>query len=225
MKPRRKRLLAGLAGALVVNLLLFGLLPVLVGTQSSGTDLEDITAVQLVDVTPPAPPPEKEETSEPPKPPEPPKIMPAMTMPRKPVDVPRMDLQLPDLNFEINPQLAAGMAVAAPPAEAAPAPAALSSDLFSLEEVDQVPAVQKQVKPPYPQRAKRLNVEGVVEVRFLVNQDGSVSDVEIVSATPAGMFEDSVLKTLPRWKFSPGKKDGQLVRTRVVTSIKFELTR
>ena len=72
MKPRRKRLLAGLAGALVVNLLLFGLLPVLVGTQSSGTDLEDITAVQLVDVTPPAPPPEKEETPEPPKPPEPP---------------------------------------------------------------------------------------------------------------------------------------------------------
>ena len=69
-----------------------------------------------------------------------------MTMPRKPVDVPRMDLQLPDLNFEINPQLAAGMAVAAPPAEAAPAPATLSSDLFSLEEVDQVPAVQKQVK-------------------------------------------------------------------------------
>ena len=111
MKPRRKRLLAGLAGALVVNLLLFGLLPVLVGTQSSGTDLEDITAVQLVDVTPPAPPPEKEETPEPPKPPEPPKIMPAMTMPRKPVDVPRMDLQLPDLNFEINPQLAAGMSL------------------------------------------------------------------------------------------------------------------
>lgn len=224
MKPRRKRLLAGLVGALLVNLLLFGLLPVMVGTQSSMSDLEDITAVQLVDVTLPKPPPE-DTPEEQPKPPEPPQITPIMTMPQKTADIPRMDLQLPSLNFEINPQLASGMAVAAPPAESAPAPAALARDLFSVEEVDQVPTLRKQIKPPYPQRAKRLNQEGVVEVRFLVNQDGSVSDVEILSATPEGMFEDSVLKTLPRWKFSPGKKDGQLVRTRVVTSIKFELTR
>jgi protein TonB len=37
------------------------------------------------------------------------------------------------------------------------------------------------------------------------------------------VFEDSVLQTLPSWKFSPGKVVGEPVSSWVVTTIRFEL--
>ena len=48
---------------------------------------------------------------------------------------------------------------------------------FSITDVDQAPAPLFQLKPDYPQTAKRSNVTGKVSVMFLVDQNGNVLDV------------------------------------------------
>ena len=53
--------------------------------------------------------------------------------------------------------------------------------------------------------------------------DGSVASVEILSSEPPGVFDDSVRKTAPTWRFEPGRIDGKAVASWVVTDVRFEL--
>lgn len=59
------------------------------------------------------------------------------------------------------------------------------------------------VAPEYPRGAERRNLEGHVTVRYNVTPEGEVADVEVVEATPAGVFERSVLRALERWRYAP----------------------
>ena len=58
-------------------------------------------------------------------------------------------------------------------------------------------------QPAYPPEAARSKTSGQVVVSFTVNSDGSVSDIDIVSARPRGVFERNVQAALRRWKFQP----------------------
>ncbi|MEO6173343.1 MAG: TonB family protein, partial [Arenimonas sp.] len=58
-------------------------------------------------------------------------------------------------------------------------------------------------QPDYPPEALRNGVTGSVEVEFVVNRDGSVSDVHVVKATPRGTFERNVQNTVKKWQFQP----------------------
>ena len=58
-------------------------------------------------------------------------------------------------------------------------------------------------QPAYPPEAKRLGTAGEVVVSFTVNSDGSVSNIDIVSARPRGVFERNVQAAVRRWKFEP----------------------
>jgi protein TonB len=66
-------------------------------------------------------------------------------------------------------------------------------------------------------------VEGEVQVKMLVQQDGSVAQVFIVDARPKGLFEEAVRKSILQWRFSPGKMQGKTVTAWVVTTIHFDL--
>ncbi len=78
-------------------------------------------------------------------------------------------------------------------------------------------------EPPYPYRARQRGIEGDVRVRLLVRADGSVGRVEILSADPPGVFDDTVMQTVPRWTFAPGKIGGRAVASWVVTTVHFTL--
>ena len=62
-------------------------------------------------------------------------------------------------------------------------------------------------------------------MRFLVDRQGGVRNLEVIKAKPAGVFEETVLKTVGRWRFAPGVKDGEPVETWVETIIRFKLER
>jgi TonB family protein len=94
---------------------------------------------------------------------------------------------------------------------------------FEAYELDQPPQAVFQVPPPYPFEAREQGVEGAVQVRMLVESDGSVAKVLIIDSRPKGLFEDSVMKSLPQWRFSPGKIEGKTVTAWVVTTIHFDL--
>ncbi len=79
------------------------------------------------------------------------------------------------------------------------------------------------MKPIYPYRAKRLNITGKVDVKFLVDEKGYVSSIKILKSIPDGIFDESVRKALASWRFSPGEFDGRAVSTWVVTTIEFDM--
>lgn len=56
--------------------------------------------------------------------------------------------------------------------------------------------------PAFPRAAERREIEGHVVVRYTVTAEGGVADVEVVEATPAGVFERSVLRALERWQYA-----------------------
>lgn len=60
----------------------------------------------------------------------------------------------------------------------------------------------------YPPAARAAGIEGYVVVRYDVGIDGRVSNVRVVSAEPAGVFDESALQAVSRWRFSEPKRDG-----------------
>jgi len=58
-------------------------------------------------------------------------------------------------------------------------------------------------QPEYPADARRNEITGNVEVEFVVNRDGSVSEVRVVKSNPRGTFDRGVLTTVKKWQFQP----------------------
>lgn len=100
----------------------------------------------------------------------------------------------------------------------------LGSKEFGLGEVDRGPQILKQQKPAYPLVARRRNLTGRVTVKFLVDRHGKVRKPRIVEAHPRGVFEQSVLDSITKWRFKPGVLKGREVATWVVLPIQFRLT-
>jgi protein TonB len=63
------------------------------------------------------------------------------------------------------------------------------------------PKLLQDAPPRYPLPALRRKVEGQAEVAFTIQPDGSVRNVQLVSSTPAGMFDDSAVAVASRWRF------------------------
>ncbi|NVJ85594.1 MAG: M56 family metallopeptidase [Algoriphagus sp.] len=76
----------------------------------------------------------------------------------------------------------------------------------------------------YPAKAKETGIEGTVVLAFVVNTDGSISDVEILRGIGAGCDEEAlrVIQNAPNWE--PGKQRGREVRTRMRLPIRFKLS-
>lgn len=75
----------------------------------------------------------------------------------------------------------------------------------------------------YPSQARRMNVEGTVYVQFVIEKDGSLTDIKIVKGVGAGCDEEAerVIKEAKKWK--AGKQRGLPVRQRMVMPIIFKL--
>ena len=56
--------------------------------------------------------------------------------------------------------------------------------------------------PQFPRAAERRGIEGHVVVRYNVAPDGAVADVEVVEATPAGVFERAVMRAMEGWRYA-----------------------
>lgn len=56
--------------------------------------------------------------------------------------------------------------------------------------------------PEYPSLALRLGIRGKVDVELVVDENGNVESVTILSSTNK-MFENSVVTALKRWRFTP----------------------
>jgi len=64
------------------------------------------------------------------------------------------------------------------------------------------------VPPAYPPRAMVAGIEGTVELSYRIGADGSVSQIRVLQARPAGLFEDAAKTALGAWRF-PAAAAGQ----------------
>ena len=75
----------------------------------------------------------------------------------------------------------------------------------------------------YPEKAKAEGIEGRVFVSFIIEKDGSISNVKLLRGIGGDCDEAAVemVKNMPKWK--PAKQRGKPVRCQFTLPIKFEL--
>jgi TonB family protein len=75
----------------------------------------------------------------------------------------------------------------------------------------------------YPAQARRMGIEGTVIIVFVVNTDGSISDVDVVRGIGGGADEEAirVVQNSPFWE--PGKQRDRVLNTRMRLPIRFKL--
>jgi protein TonB len=249
------RFSALLAGAAVISMGIFALVPLLLRQTSCQPHFPRVSYALLIPIRPELPPdsmqPEQdlEPPPEAPEPPEPeieadtpdiPEIKPPEVEPpetaaeitRETLDMPPLEpwtlappapdppplhavalsalpVQSTPMNLKVNLRVGRAPAPRAVARPAVPQKPAATQTRFGLHEVDQKPVSLATLKPDYPFRAKRMGIEGYVTVQFLVDRSGRTQDLTIVAAEPTGIFDQTVRKAVPRWRFKPGKKAGR----------------
>ena len=76
----------------------------------------------------------------------------------------------------------------------------------------------------YPRVSRDNNSQGKAFVRFTVNSDGSIQDVEVIKSS-GDIYLDKeairVIEAMPKWK--PGRQLGKAVRVKFVLPVNFRL--
>jgi protein TonB len=82
--------------------------------------------------------------------------------------------------------------------------------------------LQEHIK--YPQICVEQNVQGRVQVAFVVNRDGSIVDVKILRSPDSNLSKEAerVVKMMPKWK--PAKQGNKTVRSRFNLPVNFRLS-
>lgn len=76
----------------------------------------------------------------------------------------------------------------------------------------------------YPQEAREQNIQGKAFVCFVVEKDGSITDVKIMKSSGSDLLDQEamrVVKSMPRWE--PGKQGGKVVRVKFTVPVMFRL--
>lgn len=75
----------------------------------------------------------------------------------------------------------------------------------------------------YPAIARENSIEGLCVVQFVVNEDGSITDVKVLKDIGGGCGDEAarIVKKMPKWK--PGKQRGKAVRVQYNLPIRFKL--
>ena len=112
------------------------------------------------------------------------------------------------------PSVLSGAAVAA-------ATATEAEQIFAMADLDQVPRAVYQPAPEYPAALRKQKIDGTVHVLFMVDRTGRV-DSPLVQKSTNPAFEPAALQAVKRWRFEPGKRNGEAVVFRMRVPITFK---
>ena len=75
----------------------------------------------------------------------------------------------------------------------------------------------------YPALARQRKIEGHVKVEFLIQSDGSLTDVKVVQRLGSGLDEEAVrlIKAAPKWE--PARFEGKPIKQKMVLPVVFQL--
>ena len=129
----------------------------------------------------------------------------------------------------VQPAVTAQPAAASSEPLAAPAPdspvaiaSAVDLTYYSARDVDVHPRALRTITPDYPEDADRQRVSGTVRLQLKIEADGRVVDVDVVSSTPSGVFDDAAAKAFRAASFAPALKNGRPVRALVLIEVAYD---
>jgi TonB family protein len=118
------------------------------------------------------------------------------------------------------PPAAPAGAEAAPPAPSPPVQRGTLVDV--TDPAVTAPVLVRDVKPTFPEIARVARATGVVELRALVDENGSVRDVAVVrSSRPGVRFEIEAERAVRLFKYRPATQGGVAVKTWVRVRVNF----
>lgn len=129
--------------------------------------------------------------------------------------------------------LAIGVTVYAPEEEEDPAMPELSEvSVISLRDNPDLARMIREARnqpvdplreAPEPMELPERQVQGFVQLEYTVNPDGTVTDVRVVGAAPAGVFDDRAVERLQNSLRSPAYEDGEAVARRASETLEFSV--
>jgi periplasmic protein TonB len=150
------------------------------------------------------------------------------------------DEVIDDLNYDLSVEIDQYTVIAAPSqSTGAGSKAVVVKEEEKEEEVEEIFTIVEEAAEPkdgweryftyigeniqYPRSAMRQGIEGKVYLRFVVNKDGTVSDISVLKGIADECDQEAVrvLQHAPSWK--PGKQRGRAVRQWFTMPIEFRL--
>lgn len=86
------------------------------------------------------------------------------------------------------------------------------------------PNYDRNPPPEYPRRARQLGFEGTVLLQVWVNPNGGVDHAKIAASSGYAMLDDSALRAVKGWRFTPARQGDQPVAALVQVPVRFTLT-
>ena len=84
------------------------------------------------------------------------------------------------------------------------------------------PELVFKVDPEYSEQARKSKYQGTVVLNLIVQKDGSVRDIRVM--TPLGMgLDEKAIEAVRQWRFRPGQKGGAPVDVSAVIEVTFRL--
>jgi TonB family protein len=111
---------------------------------------------------------------------------------------------------------------AEPPPPPPPAPPVVVPTPIQMQ-WEEAPRLLQMVTPIYPDSARRAGIDGQVNLRITVDEQGFVTDAEVVSARPAGLFEEAAVSAILQWVFEPARSGGRPIKVQMGQQINFSL--
>jgi TonB family protein len=98
----------------------------------------------------------------------------------------------------------------------------MGGGVFSIGGGVSEPRLLSQVQPEYSDDARKARVQGTVELVIVVDANGNVLVDNVRKSLGYGL-DQRAIEAVRKWKFAPGKKDGQPVATWVSVLVNFSL--
>ena len=188
--------------------------------------------VQLIELPQPQIAQVPEPAPEPPKPvPQP--VAPTPPRPRptpRPVDKPVAEPLAPSVPNPptVEPEAPVAAPAASAPATAAPVKPAAAPAPPAPPKIELPSSNAKHLNntpPPYPPLSQRLNEQGTVVVNAQIGTDGTASQATIRTSSGYHRLDSAALQAVLRWRYVPGKRNGQAEAMFYDIAISFNLDR
>ena len=79
------------------------------------------------------------------------------------------------------------------------------------------------VEPKYPYSAKRQGIELEVMVKFNIDKNGFVKNLQFESKSKVNYFRNTIRSAMEKWRFLPAKKNGRSVESKMSKIFSFSL--
>lgn len=77
------------------------------------------------------------------------------------------------------------------------------------------------VRPKYPDVARHAGIEGAVRLRAIIDKDGTVQDVKVLSGPP--VLAQAATEAVRQWRYQPTLMDGKPVNVVTTVTVEFKL--